>query len=79
MVEQVANIYEIAEVVLPERLVREDLRKAADTLTAHEARFLVDMYYTMQETRKRSANQVRALTSSGAPNDCVQHSGIRQI
>ena len=73
MVEQVANIYEIAEVVLPERLVRDDLRKAADILTAHEARFLVDMYYTMQETRKRSANQVRALTSSGEPNDCVQH------
>ena len=67
------DMYEIAEIELPERLVRADLRAAAATLTAHEARYLVDMYYTVQENRKRSANQVRALATAGEPNDCVQH------
>lgn len=42
------------------RLTR-DLRDAALTLTDDEARFLVDGYYLMQEQRKRSDNQVRAM------------------
>jgi transposase IS116/IS110/IS902 family protein len=43
-----------------ERLSR-DLRDAASTLSDAEARFLVDAYYLIQEDRKRSGNQVRAM------------------
>lgn len=45
-----------------------DLRKAASTLSATEARFLVDMYYQMQGNRIRSANQIRSLRDSGEPH-----------
>ena len=38
-----------------------DLLKAAVTMSAMEARFLVDAYYLMQEDRKRAHNQVRAM------------------
>jgi hypothetical protein len=43
-----------------EKLSR-DLRDAAYTLSTEEARFLVDAYYIIQEDRKRSGNQVRAM------------------
>jgi hypothetical protein len=43
-----------------EKLSR-DLRDAAYTLSDEEARFLVDAYYIVQEDRKRSGNQVRAM------------------
>lgn len=49
------------------RLTR-DLRDAAITLSDDEARFLVDAYYTMQDSRKRSGNQVLALEKSGEPH-----------
>jgi hypothetical protein len=39
-----------------------DLVQAARTLSDKEARFLVDNYYIMQESRKRSDNQVRAMS-----------------
>lgn len=48
-----------------------DLRAAAATLTDNEARFLVDAYYGMQEGRKRSANQVRALGETLEPNSVL--------
>lgn len=54
-----------------ERLSR-DLREAATTLSDDEARFLVDAYYSMQEDRKRSDNQVRALSESGEPNRVLE-------
>lgn len=41
--------------------LRKDLRTAAETLGAQEARFLVDHYYIVQEGRKRSANQIRQM------------------
>jgi hypothetical protein len=40
-----------------------DLREAAKTLTETEARYLVDHYYAVQEYRKASANQVRAMAA----------------
>lgn len=40
-----------------------DLMVAAQTLSADEARFLVDSFYVMQENRKRSDNQVRAISA----------------
>jgi hypothetical protein len=50
-----------------ERLSK-DLKIAAATLSDAEARFLVDAYYLIQEDRKRSANQVRALDASQEPH-----------
>lgn len=52
----------------PIRRLTRDLANAAATLSEAEARFLVDAYYSMQENRIRSENQVRALTESGEPN-----------
>ena len=45
-----------------------DLLKAAEMLSDTEARFLVDYYYIVQEDRKRSANQGRALEADEEPN-----------
>ncbi len=53
-----------------ERLTK-DLRKAAITLSPHEARFLVDYYYDQQDRRKCADNQVRALTESGEPHEVI--------
>lgn len=48
-----------------------DLKKAAATLTANEARFLVDAYYQMQRDRIRSAHQQRTLAEAGEPNQVL--------
>lgn len=48
-----------------------DLKKAAQTLSPDEARYLVDAYYQMQGDRIRSANQVRALTASEEPHQTL--------
>lgn len=50
-----------------ERLTK-DLREAARTLSAHEARFLVDAYYQMQQDRIRSAHQERTLSEGAEPH-----------
>jgi hypothetical protein len=44
-----------------------DLAQAAKTLTPHEARFLVDAYYLMQENRIRSDAQIRAISGGEEP------------
>lgn len=49
------------------RLTR-DINKAAATLTATEARYLVDYYYIAQEDRKRASNQTRSLDEAEEPN-----------
>jgi hypothetical protein len=38
-----------------------DIRNASATLSDREARYLVDLYYQLQEYRKASANQVRSM------------------
>ena len=48
-----------------------DLKKAAQTLSPDEARYLVDAYYQMQGDRIRSTNQVRALTASEEPHQTI--------
>jgi len=48
-----------------------DLKKAAQTLSPDEARYLVDAYYQMQGDRIRSMNQVRALTESEEPHQTL--------
>jgi hypothetical protein len=45
-----------------------DLREAARTLEPDELRFLVDHYYILQDYRKASQNQVRALSESAEPH-----------
>jgi hypothetical protein len=52
----------------PIRRLTRDLREAARTLTKSEARYLVDLYYTVQRQRIRSANQIRASKEAGEPN-----------
>ena len=44
-----------------------DIKTAAKTLTATEARYLVDAFYIMQENRIRADAQLRALRETGEP------------
>ena len=48
-----------------------DLRKAAASMSAAEARFLVDNYYTMQQSRIRAAGQVRSMQTE--PHETLEH------
>lgn len=50
-------------------ILRKDLIAAANVLGNDEIRFLVDSYYTIQEQRKRAANQSLALDGSGEPHE----------
>lgn len=60
------------EILQPLERLRKDVKEAAITLSRDEARFLVDAYYTWQEERKRSDNQIRALSESGEPHEVIQ-------
>jgi len=52
----------------PIRRLRADLRKAAaSAMSIQEARYLVDLYYQMQDFRVASAAEVRAMSKSGEP------------
>lgn len=51
--------------------IKRDLLKAAAQLSDSEARYLVDAYYIMQDDRKRSHNQERALDEAGEPNAII--------
>jgi len=55
----------------PIQKLNKDLKTASVTLSDHEARFLVDAYYIMQEDRKRSYNQERSLSTAGEPNQVI--------
>lgn len=59
------------ELIDPITRLTRDLRKAAATLTDAEARFLVDIYYQMQDNRIRAAGQVRAQSETGEPHDVL--------
>ena len=48
-----------------------DIKQAATVLGRDEARFLVDAYYIIQEDRKRSFNQERALEADGEPHSII--------
>lgn len=48
--------------------LRKDLKEAAVTLGQHEARFLVDSYYLMQDNRIRADHQLRVLTEDKEPH-----------
>lgn len=48
-----------------------DLKKATITLSIPEVRYLVDMYYTIQDFRKQTGGQVMALSRSGEPHSVI--------
>lgn len=56
----------------PVKRLTRDMATAAAKLTDTEARYLVDAYYMMQDDRKRSSNQVRALGEDAEPNSVLQ-------
>lgn len=47
--------------------LRKDLREAAGLLSLQEVRYLVDLYYQIQDFRKATANQIRALSANEEP------------
>lgn len=49
-----------------------DLANASKTLSQKEARYLVDLYYQMQDNRIRSYGQVRALSKEEEPHDVIK-------
>jgi len=56
---------------IPIQRLSRDIRAAAATLSADEARYLVDAYYIMQEDRKRAGGQQRSLLASGEPHSVI--------
>ncbi len=48
-----------------------DLANASKTLSDKEARYLVDLYYQMQDNRIRSYGQVRSLNESAEPHSVI--------
>lgn len=52
----------------PLRRLTKDIKQAAKTLTATEARYLVDTYYAMQGNRIRASNQIRSMEQSKEPH-----------
>ena len=49
-----------------------DLAAAAKALSLNEARYLVDIYYSLQEYCKVSQNQILALTENDEPSSVIQ-------
>ena len=66
------SLTEIAD-ILPEpaRLARADARELASGLTAVEVRYLVDLYYQIQNYRTSAAQQGRAALVAGEPHRAV--------
>lgn len=56
----------------PLQKVRKDLREGVITLSLQEVRFLVDLYYSAQDFRISSANQVRALGLGDEPDNLLE-------
>lgn len=56
----------------PIKRMSRDIANAAKLISDDEARFLVDAYYTAQDNRIRSNNQVRALDKTQEPNEVLQ-------
>lgn len=56
--------------------LNKDLREATRRLSTQEARFLVDMYYQVQDFRIAADGRTRALGESKEPNIFMGHIGI---
>ena len=57
----------LKEIEQPLKILKADLKKAALIMTAHEARYLVDLYYQIQEFRKSASNQISAMKKDQEP------------
>jgi len=55
----------------PVKKLTKDIRTASRDLTSSEARYLVDTYYTLQNFRKATGNQISALAKAGEPNEGI--------
>jgi len=66
-----AESLEMRDYLEPIMRLTRDIKSAAFTLGDDEARFLVDFYYIIQEDRKRSYAQVRALEANEEPNTII--------
>lgn len=55
----------------PLQRVSRDLKNSAAQLTEHQARYLVDLYYQIQEFRKGASNEKRASHEASEPNELV--------
>ena len=58
-------------IVTPLTKLKKDVRKAAKILSSQEVRFLVDRYYQIQHERITAANQERASSVDGKPNELM--------
>jgi len=63
---------ELAATLEPVRKLTKDIRSASKDLSSKEARYLVDTYYTLQDFRKATGNQIKALAKAGEPNEGIQ-------
>jgi hypothetical protein len=58
--------------VEPMRRLTADMRKAAETMSDAEVRYLIDLYYSNHEMRKAGDNKLRASRADGEPNSFTQ-------
>ncbi len=63
----------MGENISPIEKLNSDIRSAAKELSAQEARYMVDAYYTMQDHRMATGNQVRTLFDAGEPNETIKY------
>ena len=62
-------------ILTPVRRLTRDIRQASATLGVEEARFLVDAYYQMQDSRIRAKHQERTLGEDLEPNSVLSWLG----
>lgn len=66
---------EMIDTLEPLTRLSRDLKKAVITLSPREARYLVDLYYQIQDYRKAADNQERGLVASGEPHEVISWVG----
>lgn len=71
-----SNIAVLDAELSPVARLNRDLKNASKLLTHAQARYLVDAYYMMQDDRKRSNNQIRALEENSEPSDVIEWFGL---
>lgn len=69
-VDEIPRSSEITSLELVNRLSR-DLRQAARELSREDVRYVVDLYYSMQDYRKKATNQERAAGDDREPHRIV--------
>lgn len=58
------------------RKLSSDMKDAGKLLTRDEARYIIDLYYQIQDFRISSANQVRALSKEKEPTELIEYFGM---